>query len=83
MSAAIPLGLHTVEVECPRCRRKEVMTIVIDVNLVIPRFDIPSLKLKSKSKALDHDCYQSAIPDNGIRIDFSTGEIIEPTEPTS
>lgn len=73
----LELGLHTVAAECPRCKRTEAMMIVIDVNLVIPRFDTPSLKLKARSKALDHDCRQTTVTDSSenVVINFETGEI--------
>lgn len=58
---AISTGLHWVDAPCPRCGELETIAIVLTSVLTTPQDDSPSLKVRAKSKGLDHDCTQTRI----------------------
>lgn len=59
MSEAIPTGLHWVDAPCPRCGQIETVAIVLSSVLTSPENETPSLRVRAKGKAADHDCKQT------------------------
>lgn len=61
MSEAIGTGLHWIDAPCPRCGEIETLAIVIQSVLTTPQDDTPNLRVKARSKAIDHNCAQTRI----------------------
>jgi len=73
----ITTGLHAVSAACPRCGRTELIHVSLTVTLTTPQHDVPTLKVKAKSKPLAHDCRQTRVTDPASPVvDVATGEIL-------
>lgn len=61
MATTIPTATYWVEAACPRCGAIEVVAVHLHALLTIPDDDAPSIRVRSKSKPVDHSCGQSSI----------------------
>lgn len=62
---SIPTGVYAIEAPCPRCGQIELVLAGISSTLTTPQDGIPSLRVKLKGKAVDHDCQQTRITGGG------------------
>ena len=65
-------GLHWVDLPCPRCGSIETVAVSLSSVLTTPADDQPSLKLRCKSKATDHDCGQGRMLDTSDLLPIDT-----------
>jgi len=68
----LSIGMHWVDLPCPRCGALETVAVVLSAVLSTPTDEQPSLKLRARSKATDHDCGQGRMLDTVELLDVST-----------
>lgn len=61
--APLAPGIYWVDLPCPRCGALETVAVVLSAVLTTPTDDQPSLKLRARTKATDHDCGQARMLD--------------------
>ena len=69
----VPAGLVGVEVPCPSCGVLERIAVQLVGVLTLPGDDSATLRVKAKSRPMDHDCH-------AIEVDLFTAT--EPDEAT-
>jgi len=63
-------GLYWVDLPCPRCHALETVAVVLSSVLTTPDEDEPSLRLRAKSRPIDHLCGQGRmIPTDELTLD--------------
>ncbi len=69
-------GTYVVHAHCPNCNGSELVLVSLREVLTMPSGDeTPTLKVRLKSKGVDHACHQGS-----LQVDYSTGEITLPSE---
>ena len=58
MPPPLSTGIYWVDLPCPRCGALSTVAAVLSAVLTQPSDDQPSLKLRVRSKAVDHNCGQ-------------------------
>lgn len=80
MPQNLSVGLHTVDAPCPRCG------IIVEAHVHLstvhaqPSDDVPTLRVKAKSKSVEHDCRAGV----QVTVQQALDEIeavLEPSEP--
>lgn len=66
-------GLVGVEVPCPSCGVLELIAVNLVGVLTVPDGDTPTLRIKAKSRPLDHDC-QADAPASLFDVEASEGK---------
>lgn len=54
------MGFHVVDAPCPRCGLLVEAYVWLSTVLTSPQDDVPTLRVKSKSKPVEHDCRHGA-----------------------
>lgn len=71
----IETGTYIVHAHCPNCGGSELVLVGLrEVLTVAADDDSSTLKVRLKSKGVDHICHQES-----IQVDIGTGEITLPT----
>jgi hypothetical protein len=66
----LPTGLHWVDAVCPRCGQHELVAVDLRAVLQVPEGDLPSVRIRARSKPVDHACHQVSLV-----VDQDTGEL--------
>lgn len=60
-NGTLSTGTYWIEAPCPRCGQIEHVGIALSTVLTTPQDATASLKVKSSSKGVDHDCGQNRL----------------------
>jgi hypothetical protein len=66
----LPTGLHWIDAVCPRCGQHELVAVSLSTQLTVPEGELPTVKVRARSKPVDHRCDQVS-----LRVDTVTGEL--------
>lgn len=70
----VGMQLLAAEVPCPTCGRLEVIAVELAAVLTVPDDGVATLRVKAKSKALDHWCTSATTDTVGSLFDTADGE---------
>jgi hypothetical protein len=66
----LTVGIYWVDLPCPRCGALATVAAHLSAVLTTPTEEEPSLRLKVRSKAVDHECGQGRMLDTAELLDL-------------